>query len=782
MEIENDKIKKYRIIFWSLFAAPLVFAFLFFLLISTGMLGFMPSFEELENPKSNLASEVLSADQQLLGKYYVENRSFVSYDQLSPHLVNALIATEDSRFNEHSGIDGRALGRVLFGVLTGNSQGGGSTITQQLAKNLFPRDTTHYNFKIVRIANVVTTKLKEWVTAIKLERNYTKEEILVMYLNTVTFGSQTFGIKSAAKTFFNVSPDSLRIEQAAILIGVLKAPTKYSPILNPENAMKRREVVLNQMEKYDYITEEQYDSLRVLPLGLSYSVQDHKEGLATYLREYLRILLSAKEPDEDNYWSKSQYEEDLKKWETDPLYGWCNKNLKPNGEPYNIYKDGLKIYTTINSVLQKYAEEAVYEHMANLQKEFFKEQKGRKKAPYAWNMSDEQIQQSMNAAMKQCERYRVHKASGMNESQIKQAFNKSVKMKVFSWKGERDTAMSPLDSIRYYKTFLRASLMSMEPNTGFVRAYVGGINYKYFQFDQVKVGRRQVGSTFKPFLYTLAMEEGYSPCYKVPNIPTTFEMPAGQPSWTPKNSGTTKYDGQMVSLQWGLANSVNFITAWLMKQFQPAAVIKIARKMGITSPIDNVPSICLGSPDISVYEMVGAYSTFANKGIYTEPIFITRIADKNGNVLATFSPNKSEAMNDRTAYLMIHLLKGVVTSGTGMRLGFRYGIRSEVAAKTGTTDNQSDGWFMGLTPNLVSGVWVGGEERGIHFRGLMFGQGASTALPIWAKYMTKVYANPKTEYKVYDRFEKPKNLEIENCKNAETPPDPLEEILEGGGF
>lgn len=766
MEKQQPKRRRYILIFWILYAVPFLTISTIFYLIATDHMGFMPTFEELENPKSNLASEIFSSDQELLGKYYIENRTFVSFDDLSPHLINALIATEDSRFHEHSGIDGRALSRVVYGVLTGNSQGGGSTVTQQLAKNLFPRDTTRYKSSISRAVNMMIVKFKEWVTAVKLEKNYTKEEIMVMYLNTVTFGHQTFGIKSAARTFFNVSPDSLRIEQAAMLIGVLKAPTAYSPILNPENALHRREVVLSQMEKYGFITETEYDSIRQLPFGLEYKVQDHKQGLATYFREYLRMVLTAKKPDKKNYWSVEEFYSDSAKWETDPLYGWCNKNFKSYdkdgvGIPYNIYKDGLKIYTTINSKMQQYAEDAVYDHLSNdLQIAFFNEQKGRSKAPYGWNMTEKQIKTLLTSAMKRTERYHLLKLANVNPDSIEAIFNKPVPMTVFSWRGEIDTTMSPMDSIKYYKHFLRASFMSMEPSTGYVKAYVGGINYKYFQFDQVCVGRRQVGSTFKPFLYTLAMEEGYSPCYMVPNIPTTFEMPDGQPDWTPKNSGKTDYDGKMVTLEWGLANSVNYISAWLMKQFKPKAVVKIAKKMGIKSHLDEVPSICLGSSDVKLSEMVGAYCTFANKGVYTEPIFVTRITDKNGNILMSFTPEKKEAMNERTAYLMIHLLKNVVLKGTSMRLRFKYGLINEIAAKTGTTDNHSDGWFMGITPNLVSGAWVGGEERGIHFRSIAYGQGANMALPIWAKYMNKVYNNKNLNYSREDVFEKPPHFNV----------------------
>lgn len=761
MDNSNSK-RLYIKIFWLLYFLILISVSLLFYLVSNGSLGFMPSFEELENPKSNLASEVISSDQQLLGKFYIENRTFVDFDELSPFLVNALIATEDYRFHEHSGIDVKALFRVMVGVITGNSQGGGSTISQQLAKNLFPRDTVKYDSKIFKIANLATVKFKEWVTALKLERNYTKDEILVMYLNTVTFGSQTFGIKSAAKTFFNVSPDSLKLEQAALLIGLLKAPTKYSPLLNPDNAIKRREVVLSQMNKYGYISEEEYDSLRVLPFGLSFQVQDHKQGLATYFREYLRMILTANKPEYSKYSSIDKFIEDSLEWTENPLYGWCNKNVKPDGSPYNIYKDGLKIYTTVNSKMQKYAEDAVYDHLGkSLQKVFDSEQKGRSKAPFAWNVSETQITQMMESAMKRCDRYRNHKKAGLENDSIVKIFNTKVKMKVFSWKGEKDTIMTPLDSLRYYKGYLRASFMSVEPGTGYVKAYVGGPNYKYFQFDQVKIGKRQVGSTFKPFLYTLAMQEGYSPCYKVPNVPTSFEMPAGQPAWTPKNSGKTKYDGKMVTLKWGLANSVNFISAWLMKQFKPQAVVKIAQQMGVKSRLDPVPSLCLGSSDLTVYEMVGAYSTFANKGVYIEPIFVTRIADKNGNILASFIPKKKEAMSEQTAYLMTTLLEGVVNMGTSVRLRYRYGFKNEIAAKTGTTDNHSDGWFMGFVPSLVSGCWVGGEERSIHFRSIEYGQGANMALPIWALYMKNVYADKSLGYSDEEKFERPERIEIE---------------------
>ncbi|MBU0765621.1 MAG: transglycosylase domain-containing protein [Bacteroidetes bacterium] len=792
----NGKVKKFRIfslVFWILVLTPLIIVSVLFYLIADGRLGFMPSFEELENPKSNLASEIYSSDQKLLGKFYIENRTFVNFEDLSQYLVNALKATEDARFEDHAGIDSKAVIRVLFGVLTGTHKGGGSTITQQLSKNLFPRDTVLHDSKIGKLSNLVLTKFKEWVTSVKLERNYTKEEIIVMYVNTVPYGSQTFGIKSAARTFFDVTPDSLKLEQAALLIGVLKAPTYYSPVRNPERAVKRREVVLSQMHKYGYITDEVFDSVNALPLGLKFKIQDHKQGYATYFREFLRIMMTAKKPNHNNYGSLSRFYNDSAKWENDPLYGWCNKNLKPDGTPYNLYKDGLKIYTTINYRMQEFAEKAVAKHLGEyLQKEFFKEQKNRTKAPFAWNYSDKQIEGFMQRYKKNSSLYKALKKRGLQEDSIDVVFNTPVPMTVFSWDGEKDTVLSPIDSIRYYKHFLHAGFMSFEPHTGYVRAYVGGINYKHFQFDNVVLTKRQVGSTFKPFLYSTAMIEGYSPCYEVPNIPVVFSMPDGQPDWSPHNAGKTKRDGEMVSLMWGLANSVNCISAWLMKQFSANKVLKLAEKMGVeVDEIPRVPSICLGTPDISVYEMVGAYGTFASKGVYTKPIFVTRIEDKNGNVLQVFTAQKNEAMSEEAAYLMLELLKGVVKHGTSVRLwlpSYPYQLSNEIAGKTGTTDDYSDGWFIGITPNLVSGGWVGGEERNVHFRGMTMGQGATMALPIWAWYMKSVYADSTLGYLPGDRFERPmKQLRVEtDCakyRKENKIEDSKEKILIGGdGF
>lgn len=723
---------------WLIYISSIIFITILFFIVSKGWLGFMPSFEELENPKSNLASEVISADQSVLGTYYIENRSNSHYNELSPYLINALIATEDARFEKHSGIDTRGMFRVFFkSVLFGDkSSGGGSTITQQLAKNLFPRKKKQN--KIV----LIFSKLREWITAIKLEKNYTKDEIIAMYYNTVDFGSNAYGIKSASKTYFGKEPADLKIEEAAMLVGMLKAPSKFNPVRNPENAMQRREVVLNQMQKYKYIKKEEYDSLKKLPLDMSnYKVLNQNAGKATYFREYLRGELDE----------------------------WCKNHNKPDGTPYNLYKDGLKIYTTINSKMQQYAEEAVREYLGKeLQPLFFKHWKWHRNAPFDPQLTDEERNKILKDAMTRTERYASLKEEGLSASEIKQVFNKPVKMRVFSWKGERDTIMSPMDSIKYYKFFLRAGLMSMEPQTGYVRAYVGGINYKHFKFDQVIQSKRQVGSTFKPFIYSLALQElGYSPCKKVPNIPVSFDLADGT-KWTPANSETDD-EGKMVTLKYALANSINSISAYLMKRLSPGGVIELARKMGITSNIEPVPSICLGTPDLTLYEMVGAMSTFADKGVYIKPIFITRIEDKNGKILERFITEKKEAMSEETSFLMISLMKGVVEGGTSARLRYKYKFDNPIAGKTGTTQNYSDGWFMGLTPNLVSGVWVGCEDRACHFRSMALGQGANMALPIWAIYMRKIY-NDKTINLYKGDFEPPsKPLSVEvDCNKYES--------------
>jgi len=715
--------KKYVRNFWLLYTGVVLFIVFLFTAISWGWLGFMPSFEELENPKSNLASEIISADQVVLGTYYVENRTNVHYTDLSPGLVNALIATEDIRFRKHSGVDAKAVFRVIFGVLTGRQRGGGSTITQQLAKNLFPRKPDR------NMLETIIIKLKEWVTATKLERDYTKDEILAMYFNTVPFGSQAYGIKSAARTYFDEDPSEMSIDESALLIGILKAPSWYSPVSHPDRALSRRHTVLRQMAKYGFITPLQFDTLDTAPLDMSrYSIMDHTTGMARHFREYLR-----------NY-----------------LNDWCNEHVKPDGTPYNLYKDGLKIYTTINSKMQEYAEKAVNEHLGKeLQPVFFQHWKGYPNAPFVFEPGEakKEINNLMMQAMKRSDRYRSLKEGGMPDDSIMLSFRTPVKMTVFSWKGNIDTVMTPWDSIRYYKYFLRAGMMSIEPNTGYVRAYVCAPDYRYFKYDNVIYGKRQVGSTFKPVLYTLAMQEGdFSPCSEIPNIQYSIELDNGD-IWEPENTSEYKM-GQMITLKEALAHSNNWISAYLIKRYTPQAVVMMAHKMGITSDIPPVYSIALGSADLSLYEMVGAFNIFASKGIYKQPVFITRIEDKNGNVIQSFIPEQHEAMSEETAYLMLELMKGVVETGTGIRLRLKYGFTNPIAGKTGTTQNYSDGWFMGLTPDLVTGIWVGCEDRAAHFRTMALGQGANMALPIWAIYMKKIYADTTLDVSQGD-FEKP---------------------------
>jgi len=752
---------RFFLIFWIVISIPLVGLAIIFSLIMSGSLGFMPTFEDLENPDKNIASEVMSIDSQLLGTYYYQNRSFVDYENISPHLIHALIATEDIRFYKHSGIDFRGLGRVLFKtILMGSSSsGGGSTISQQLAKNLFPRDTIAYNSRITRKIHLSIVKFKEWITAVKLERNYTKNEIMMMYLNTVPFGSQAYGIKLAAKTFFNTRPDSLKIEQAALLVGLLKAPTKYSPKINPKNSIERRNVVINQMLHYGYITEKQNDSLCRLPLKLKYLVQDHNEGLATYFREYLRILLTASRPDGRDYSMYEDFKADSLLWMTDPLYGWCNKNHKPDGSTYNLYSDGLKIFTGIDSRMQQYAEDAIKDHLKNeLQVAFFQEKKGERTAPFSDKLTPEEHEHLMDMSIKRTERYRVLRNAGYSWSQVKKDFKTPTRMTVFTWNGDKDTVMTPYDSIKYYKFYLQAGFMAMDTHNGNIKAYVGGINFRHFKYDHVKVSKRQVGSTIKPFLYTIAMEEGHSPCDLVPDIPTTFYL--GDTTWTPRNSGKSEYEGKKVTLKWGLANSVNYISAWLMHEYNAPIVVDLMRKMGVTSHIDAVPSLILGTSDLTLYEMVAAYNTYANKGVYLRPVFVTRVEDKNHNVLFTSKSFQEEAMSEQTAYLMLKLMENVVKHGTAVRLSlpqFGYGFTTAIAGKTGTTQNHSDGWFMGITKDITAGVWVGGEDRSIHFDNMTYGQGASMALPIWGNFFLKVYKDKKINIS-QDEFEKPANF------------------------
>jgi penicillin-binding protein 1A len=714
--------RKYIRALWIVVLGPVAFLFLLVSFTAFGLFGSLPTFEELENPNSSLASEVYSADLKTLGKYYVQNRVNIHYKDLSPNLINALKATEDVRFEEHSGVDIKGLFRVFVKtIILQQDAGGGSTLTQQLAKNLFPREDMN---KI----RLVLRKLKEWIIAVKLERNYTKQEILAMYLNTVEFGNNAFGIKSAATTYFNKQPSELNVEESALLIGMLQAPSRYNPVRNPENATTRRNTVISQLAKYDFITDEQRDSISAIPIQLDFRQESHTEGLAQYFREELRL----------------------------ELIKWCKEHTKADGTPYNLYRDGLRIYTTVDTRMQRYAEEAVVEQFRDLQKTFFEHWKGRE----AW----EDQPQIIDEGVKKSERYRRLKSSGASESEIRKVFDKKTKMRVFTWKGERDTLMTPRDSVKYYKMFYQTGFMAVEPQSGYVRAWVGGIDYGHFKYDHVRAGRRQVGSTFKPFLYTLAMQEGYSPCYEVPNVPVSITTDDGQ-VWTPSNSDG-EYGG-MMSLKEALANSINCISAYLMKQFGPDAVIQIARKMGITATLDPYPSIALGTADISVYEMVGAYATFANKGVYTQPQYILRIEDKNGIVLQEFVPRKVEAISEETAYLMLNLLQGVTQYGTGLRLrGSKYGFTNPIAGKTGTTQNNSDGWFVGITPELVAGAWAGCEDRAIHFRSTQLGQGANTALPVWGLFMKKVYADPALQYSKgeFEKPEKPLGVELDCSK------------------
>lgn len=715
---------------WLIFVLLLCGLTIFFYGVADEWFGPMPSFKDLENPDSNLASEIYSADGVLLGTYFIENRSNIEFRDLSPNLVNALLAIEDIRFTEHSGIDLRALGRVAWGVVTGNSKGGGSTLTQQLAKNLFPRGQN------LSKPQLVIRKFQEWVTATKLERNYSKEEIMAMYLNTVPFGSHAFGIRAASRTFFNKATDSLLVEEAALMAGVVNAPTWYSPVRNPDRALKRRNLVLSQMHTYGFITKQVFDSVSSIPLDMSsYGIQDHTSGQATYFREFLRAEMRR----------------------------WALTNFKADGSAYDIYRDGLKIYTTIDSWLQTYAESAVRQHLGDdVQPAFFRHWKGHKHAPFVFpsHQIDAEVEKIMQQAMRRSDRYRSLLSEGASPAEILESFKTPIRMRVFSWEGSIDTIMTPLDSIRYYKSYLQAGLMSVETSTGYVRAYVGGNDYRFFKYDHVTQARRQVGSTFKPFLYTLAMQEGeYSPCYKVPNIQYSVQLFDGS-FWSPRTSSTDRI-GEEVTLKWALANSNNWISAYLIKRFSPESVIQMARKMGVTAPIDPVPAIALGTPDISLYEMVGAMNTLANKGVYVKPSFITRIEDKNGNLIARFLPEKSEALDEVSAYKMIELMKGVVESGTGIRLRFKYGLNNPIAGKTGTTQNQSDGWFMGITPELTTGVWVGAEDRSAHFRTITLGQGANTALPIWALYMQQVYADKQLNISQGD-FDKPmQSVDIE---------------------
>ena len=761
---------------WIFLAVIVLAIVIVFVSISKGWIGYMPPVEELENPSYKFATEIFSEDEKVLGtwSYSKENRVYTAYKDLSPSIINALIATEDVRFVEHSGIDAKALFRAFVkrGLMFQKNAGGGSTLSQQLAKQLFTENVARNTLQRL------FQKPIEWVIAVKLERYYTKEEILSMYLNKFDFLNNAVGIKTAAYTYFGCEPKDLKIEEAATLVGMCKNPSLYNPVRFNERSRGRRNVVLEQMRKAGYITDAECDSLQALPLKLTYNRVDHKEGLATYFREYLRGVMTAPKPVRSDYrgWQMQKFYEDSIAWETNPLYGWCAKNKKKDGTNYNIYTDGLKIYTTINSRMQQYAEDAVKEHLGDyLQPIFFKEKEGSKNAPYARSLPEKRVEELLTKAMKQTERYRLMKEAGASEQQIRKAFDTPEEMTVFSWKGDKDTIMTPMDSIRYYKSFLRTGFMSMDPANGHVKAYVGGPNYVYFQYDMAMVGRRQVGSTIKPYLYTLAMENGFSPCDQARHVEQTLIDENGTP-WTPRDANDKRY-GEMVTLKWGLANSDNWISAYLMGKLNPYDLVRLIHSFGVRNKaIDPVVSLCLGPCEISVGEMVSAYTAFANKGIRVAPLFVTRIEDSDGNVISTFAPQMEEVISASSTYKMLVMLRAVINEGTGGRVR-RYGITADMGGKTGTTNDNSDAWFMGFTPSLVSGCWVGGDERDIHFGRMTYGQGAAAALPIWAMYMKKVYDDPTLGYDQQERFKLPEGFDP--CAGSETPDG---EVIEEGGL
>ena len=729
---------------WWLLASLVGFALVAFIMIWNGWIGYMPPIEDLQNPIDRSATQVYSSDGKVLGTWNAdrENRIVIPYSKLSPYLVQALVATEDVRFYDHSGIDFIALGRAIVkrGLLGQVNAGGGSTITQQLAKQL-------YSGKAHSTLERLFQKPIEWVIAIKLERYYTKEEIIALYLNYFDFLHNAVGIKIAANTYFNKEPKNLTIDESATLIGLCKNPSFFNPVRYPERCTDRRNVVLMQMEKAGYITSGQYGEYASQPLVLNFHRTDHKDGSATYFREFLRQYMMAQRPNRSDYpaWNQRQYVIDSIAWVRDPLYGWCNKNFKKDGSPYNVYTDGLKVYTTIDSRMQRYAEEAVYGHVARyLQPEFDKEKQGQPNAPFSDALKPEEVRTILRNSMRQSERYRNMKAAGYTEGEIMKAFRTPTDMTIFSYHGDLDTTMTPMDSIRYYKHFLRAGFMSMDPKTGYVKAYVGGLDYSHFMYDMVTGGRRQVGSTIKPFLYSLAMGNGFTPCDKAPNVQRTY-MVAGQP-WTPRNGSHARY-GQMVTLEWGLQQSNNWISAYLMSKLNPSQFVKTLHDFGINSPdIHPSMSLCLGPCDVSVSEMVSAYTTFANHGIRTAPIFVTKIEDQDGNIIARFQPRMNEVISADAANKMLVMLQAVVDGGTAGRLRYKFHLDGEIGGKTGTTNRNSDAWFMGFTPQLVSGCWVGGEDRDIHFDRMAMGQGATMALPIWAYYMIKVYRDKSLGY------------------------------------
>ena len=769
---------------WLVVMVPVAMGFLMLTLAALGAFGRMPSFEELENPKSNLATEIYGDDGHVIGTFFVQNRSYVQYEELFPadstrHLildghrvppvVAALISTEDVRFRNHSGIDIPSLFRVMIRTIAmrDQSQGGGSTITQQVAKNLFPRDTVRNRSKVTRTWKLVQSKFKEWITALKLEHNYTKEEIAAMYLNTVEYGSNAFGIKSAASTFFGKTPDELNIQEAAVLVGVVNAPTRYSPVRNPENALARRNLVINRMRVSGAISREVCDSLTALPITLNYRPISHNDGEATYFREMLRQVMNAERPTRRQFLTDWDYEQAVKEYDENPIYGWCKKNKKADGTEYNIYRDGLRIYTTINPTMQRYAEEAVQKQMETVIQPRMDAQV-RQTGVLFQDMEKEEVEALIKRAMRNSDRYREHKKLGMSDKDIYASFEKECKMRVFTFKGERDTLMTPRDSILHHKRIMRASLVAMDPRSGHVKAYVGGPNFRYFKYDMAKQGKRQIGSTVKPFIYTFAIDQlGLNPCAMAPNLPVSIETPAG--IWSPKEAGNVEYDGVLHPLYWGLANSRNNYSAWIMKQAkQPETVADFLHNMGIRSYIYPAYALCLGAFESNVFELVSTYSTFVNEGVHIDPIFVTRIEDRQGNLISSFIPQSQDAVNKHTAYTMLTMLQRVITAGTGGRLAWQFGMENmDIGGKTGTSNENRDAWFMCVTPTLVAGSWVGGEDQSVHLRAQ--GEGSVMPLPIVGEFLKRSYDDPRLGLSRSAKFSRPEGWVAYDCPKEMMP-------------
>ena len=776
--------KKVVRLMWCVVMIPVTMGFLMLTLAALGAFGRMPSFEELENPKSNLATEIYGDDGHVIGTFFVQNRSYVQYEDLFPedpsrHLildghrvppvVAALISTEDVRFRSHSGIDIPSLFRVMIRTIAmrDTSQGGGSTITQQVAKNLFPRDTVRNRSKVTRTWKLVQSKFKEWITALKLEHNYTKEEIAAMYLNTVEYGSNAFGIKSAASTFFGKSPDELNIQEAAVLVGVVNAPTRYSPVRNPENALARRNLVINRMRASGAISREVCDSLTALPITLNYRPISHNDGEATYFREMLRQVMNAEPPTRRQYLTDWDYEQALKEYNENPIYGWCKKNKKADGTEYNIYRDGLRIYTTINPTMQRYAEEAVQKQMETVIQPRMDAQV-RNTGVLFQDLEKEEIDAIIRRAMRNSDRYREHKKLGMSDKDIYASFEKKCQMRIFTFKGERDTLMTPRDSILHHKRIMRASLVAMDPRSGHVKAYVGGPNFRYFKYDMAKQGKRQIGSTVKPFIYTFAIDQmGLNPCAMAPNLPVSIETPAG--IWSPKEAGNVEYDGVLHPLYWGLANSRNNYSAWVMKQAkQPETVADFLHNMGIRSYIYPAYALCLGAFESNVFELVSTYSTFVNEGVHIDPIFVTRIEDRQGNLISSFIPQSQDAINKHTAYTMLTMLQRVITAGTGGRLAWQFGMENmDIGGKTGTSNENRDAWFMCVTPTLVAGSWVGGEDQSVHLKAQ--GEGSVMALPIVGEFLKRSYDDPRLGLSRSAKFSRPEGWVGYDCPSEAMP-------------